>query len=223
MIPSRPLIADNFLQWFRHFSLSFLTLLILFFLHFSCARLFGWNIHAPGLLSENFVQEVQPLPTRMALYLDPALPQYRSANKGSWSADPQTYYIGESLSPMLLEGFQEGFEEFIFLEVEPTAQILKHYGIPYLAVVRIKDFQNRVTWKGQALSLVTETAVFDSDLRPLATFKATGTSDAKRVFAKKGGPETNLNAALENNVQGIIQFLQDSIRTGNWQKGIAPT
>ena len=205
---------------FRHFFLPFPPLLILFFLHFSCARLFGWNIHAPGLLSENFVRQIEPVPARMALYLEPGLSQYRSTNKGSWSADPQTYFIGESLSPMLLEAFQEGFEEFIFLEVEPDAKILKHYGIPYLAMVRIKDFQNLVTWKGQAVSLITETAVFDSELRLLATFEATGTSDAKGVFAKKGGPETNLSAALENNVQGIIQFLQDSILTGSWKGNV---
>ncbi len=202
---------------FRFRRRFFLIYFLLFFFHLNCARLFGWNIHAPGLLSENFIRQVYPVPTRLALYLDPHLLQYRAANKGSWNADPQTYYVGEALSPMLIEAFQEGFEEFIFMEVEPDAQILKRYGIPYLAAVRIKDFQNRVTWKGQAVAVRTETAVFDSGLHLLAKFEATGVSDAEGVFAKKGGPEVNLNAALENNIRGIVQFLQDSILSGSWE------
>ena len=200
------------------FRISSLGYLLFIFSHLNCTRLFGWNIHAPGLLSANFVQEVQPVNTRIALYLDPGLFQYRSIQKGSWSADPQTYYVGEALAPMFIEAFQEGFDEFVLVEVEPSASLLKQYGIPYLAVVRITDFQNQVTWKGQRVSIITETAVFDSELHLLSKFEATGTSDADKVFAKKGGPEVNLNAALENNIRGVVQFLQDSILSGNWKR-----
>lgn len=119
---------------------------------------------------------------------------------------------------MLLEAFQGGFQEFIFMEAEPSAPILKRYGIPYLAVVRIKEFKNHVTMKGQAVSVLTETAVFDSDFKLLARFESRGTSDARKIFSKKGGPEVNLNAALENNVSAIVQHLQDSIRTGAWKE-----
>lgn len=110
---------------------------------------------------------------------------------------------------MLVEGFQTAFEEFIFLETEPTSALLTQYGISRLAVVRIKDFKNRVTWRGQAVTLVTETAVFDPDLTLLTRFESRGTSDSKKVFAKKGGPELNLNAALENNVLATVQSLQE--------------
>lgn len=174
-----------------------------------CASIFHWDIHAPGILSESFSQSVRPAPERIALYLLPALLTYESKDRGSRTADPQTYHIGEALGPMLIEGFQNGFEEFIFLETEPTPQILKRYGIQRVAVVQIKDFRNHVTLKGQALGLVTETAVFDSDMNPLGRFESSGTSDAQKVFAKKGGPQVNLNATIEQNVLGIVRHLQD--------------
>lgn len=186
-----------------------LLLLAMIFLQTGCATLFGWDIHAPGILSERFSEVVRPFPERIALYLAPELLEYQSKDRGSWTADPQIYHVGEALGPMLVEGFQNGFEEFIFLETEPTPQVLKRYGIPRLAVIRIKEFKNRVTWRGQALTLVTETVVLDPDLHLVARFEATGSSDSQKVFAKKGGPEVNLNAAIENNVLALIQSLQE--------------
>ena len=182
-----------------------------------CAALFGWNIHAPGILSAQFSQDVHPVKERMALYFDESVLNFESKNRGGKTADPQTYYVGESFSPMLVEAFQQGFEEFIFLETQPTPEIMKQYAIPHVAVIRIKNFSNDVTWKGQAVSLVTETMVLDSELNPLGRFEARGTSDAQKVFAKKGGPEVNLNAALENNALAIVQYLQDGLASGNWK------
>lgn len=187
--------------------MSFLLLTALF--QAGCARLFGWDIHAPGVLSQNFYQTLRPVPERIALYLEPGLLDYESKDRGSRTADPQTYHLGEAFVPMLLEAFQAGFEEFIFLETEPTPPVLKRYGIPRVAVVRIKDFKNRVSWRGQALALVTETVVRDPELHLLQRFQSRGVSDAKKVFARKGGPEVNLNAAIENNVLAIIRNLQD--------------
>lgn len=189
-------------KWYLVFSL-------VFFLLSGCARLFGWDIHAPGILSTRFAQTIQPVPERIALYLPPELLSYESKDRGSRTADPQTYHIGEALAPMMVEAFQTGFDEFIFLETGPTREILKRYGIPRTAVVRVKEFKNRVTLKGQIVTLVTETVVLDPELRPLAQFESKGTSDAQKVFAKKGGPEVNLNAALENNVRAIVQHIQD--------------
>lgn len=174
-----------------------------------CATIFGWKIHAPGVLSENFTKTVEPVPERVALYFPPELMSYESKNRGGRLADPQTYYVGEALAPMLMEGFQEAFEEFIWMEVEPTAAILRRYGIERLAIVRVKDFQNQVTLKGQKLTLVTETEVYDSDLQFLTRFESQGSSDSQKVFAKKGGPEVNLNAAVENNIEAMVRHLQD--------------
>lgn len=174
-----------------------------------CARLFGWEIHAPGRLSNNFTAAVKPVPERIALYLPPEVLHYESKNKGGRLADPQTYYVGEALGPMLVEGFQAGFQEFIFLEVEPTREILHRYAVPRTAVVRIKDFGNRVTLKGQALTLVTETVILDPDLKRLTRFESRGVSDARKVFSKKGGPELNLNAAIEQNVFATISQIRE--------------
>lgn len=178
----------------------------------SCARLFGWDIHAPGMLSADYSLKIQPVAKRAALYLDPALLSYVSTEKGGRFADPQTYHVGESLGPMLVEGIQEAFEEFLFFEVEPEAGMLERYGVELLIVVRIKDFANRVTLKGQALSLGTEVSVYSRDLALRARYEARGTSDARKVFAKKGGPEVNLNAAIERNVLATVEYLQDLAR-----------
>ena len=186
-------------------ALLFLTVLALT----GCATIFGWKIHAPGLLSKEFETRVLPVKERIALYLPPETLAYESKARGGRLADPQTYYVGEALAPMLLEGFQTGFEEFIFLETEPTPAMMKQYAIPRLAVVRVKEFQNQVTLKGQAVSLLTETAVLDPELQLIARFESRGTSDAQKVFAKRGGPEVNLNAAIENNVLAVVQQLQD--------------
>lgn len=183
-----------------------------------CARLFGWDIHAPGVLSESFSARVPPLAQRVALYFEPALLKYQSMDRGSRFADPQTYHVGESLGPMLLEGFQNGFQEFLLLETEPTAAILKRYGIEYCILVRIKSFENRVTLKGQRLALVTAVAVFDSDLKRLARYEARGASEARGIFRKKGGPEVHLNAVCERNVLGILEYFQDAIRSGGWKE-----
>lgn len=184
-----------------------------------CAAIFGWNIHAPGTLSRAFVEHLEPVNARVALYFEPGVAEFISTNKGGWSADPQTYYVGEAFAPMLMEGFQTGFSEFVFLEVEPTPAVMKRYALPFVAVVRVKSFGNRVTLKGQALALVTETAVLDSGLRLLATFESTGVSDAEKVFAKKGGPELNLNAAVESNVRAAVQYLQDALLSGKLKAG----
>ncbi len=200
--------------------LIFLTLVILSLSQAGCARLFGWDIHAPGILSQNFSYQVKPVPARLALYLPPALMSYQSKDRGGKTADPQTYHVGESLGPMLVEGFQNAFDEFIFLEFEPTPGIMKQYALPYLVVVQIKHFDNNVTWKGQGITLVTEAVVLDSDLNIAGRFEARGLSDAQKVFAKKGGPQVNLNAAIENNVLAIVQYLQDSIRSKAWERKV---
>lgn len=186
-----------------------ILLFLLLFLHTGCATIFGWKIHAPGLLSSGFEQKIKPVNERIALYLPPETLNYESRDRGGRLADPQTYYVGEALGPMFLEGFQAAFNELIFLETEPTPKIMARYAIPRLAMVRVKDFKNRVTLRGQGVMLVTETVVLDPDLKPLARFEARGASDARKVFAKRGGPEVNLNAAIENNVLAVVQQLQD--------------
>lgn len=182
-----------------------------------CAALFGWDIHAPGIMSANFAERVAPEHERMALYLDPSVYRYESKDRGSATADPQTFHIGEAYAPMIVEGFQQAFDEFVFLEVPPSPAVLKQYGIPRTAVVRIKEFKNHVTWKGQAVRLTTETVVFGPELNEIGRFESTGSSDIEKIFAKKGGPEVNLNAALEHNVTAIVQYIQDAIRTNKWQ------
>lgn len=174
-----------------------------------CATLFGWDIQAPGILSAGFYEKVNPSADRVALYLPDHVLNYESKDRGGTLADPQVYHVGHAFTSMVLEGFQHAFQEFIFMEVEPTTQMLLRYGIPYLAVIDIKDFGNRVTLKGQAVEVVTLVQVYDADLGLLGTFESRGSSDAQKVFAKKGGPEVNLNAAVENNIVATLHFLQD--------------
>jgi len=181
-----------------------------------CATLFGWDIHAPALLSQRFYEHVEPAPQRLALYLDPSLLKLISQNKGGRFADPQTYHIGEAYVPIAIEGFQRGFSEFILIEEEPTQQLLTQYAIPYLVYVRPKGFENDVSLKGQIVGFETETLVFDQNLLLLDRFRTSGKSDSKKVFAKKGGPQVNFNAALENNVESIVLYIQDAIRTRRW-------
>jgi hypothetical protein len=140
-----------------------------------------------------------------------------SRNKGGRFADPQTYHVGEAYVPIMIEGFQRGFSEFILIEEEPTQQVLAQYAIPFLVYVRPEGFENDVSLKGQIVGFETETLVFDKDLVLLDRFRTSGKSDSKKVFAKKGGPQVNFNAALENNVESIVLYLQDAIRTGRWQ------
>ena len=185
-----------------------------------CATLFGWDIHAPAILSQRFYERVEPENQRVGLYLDPSFFQWISTNKGGRFADPQTYHVGEAYAPILIEGFQRGFTEFVLIETEPTQAMLRQFAIPYLVYVRPKTFANDVTMKGQAVSFETEALVFDQDLGLVDRFTATGTSDAKKVFAKKGGPQVNLNAALENNAESMTLHIQDAIRSGRW-KGAA--
>ena len=205
------LIPRRFAEaWPRFGALLFIFLIA--FHQVSCARLFGWEIHAPGMLSADYSRKIQPVSKRVALYLDPALLSYVSKERGGRFADPQTYHVGESLGPMLVEGVQEAFSEFLFFEIEPDAGMLERYGVDFLAVVGIRDFANRVTLKGQALSLGTEVIVYARDLTLRARYEARGTSDARKVFAKKGGPEVNLNAAIERNVLATVEYLQDLVR-----------
>ena len=187
----------------------FAVFVILFPVVSGCASIFGWDIHAPGILSEGFSEQVELARERVALYISPETFLFQSKDRGGVTADPQAYHVGESFVPMLIEGFQSAFSEFIFLEEEPTRDILIRYGIPYVAVVRIKEFKNKVGWRGQAVQLMTEAVVFNSEFEEVKRFESRGTSDAERVFAKKGGPQVNLNAALENNIVSTVQYLQD--------------
>lgn len=183
-----------------------------------CASIFGWDIHAPGLLSEGFTQSIQLSHERIALYFQKDLLNYVSKDRGGRTADPQTYHVGEAYGPMLIEAFQSAFDEFIFLEVEPSPDLLKQYAIPYLVVVRIKDFRNEVSWSGQGLSVTTETAIFDTSLNLIERFESKGSSDVKRVFSKKGGPQVNLNLAIENNIMSIVEHIQDVLKQGSNEK-----
>lgn len=176
-----------------------------------CAALFGWKIHAPGLLSQDYYRQVVPTQGRVALYLPEEVLHYQSTNRGGALADPQTYFVGEAFVPMILEGFQRAFQEFVLFETEPDAVMMKRYGVQRLAVVRIRALKNRVTLKGQAVQLETETRVYNQELKPAAAFESIGMSDAKKVFSKKGGPEINLNFAIENNVKALVQYLQDKV------------
>jgi hypothetical protein len=174
-----------------------------------CVRLFGWDIHAPGLLSESFYTDIQPCDRRVALYLTEKTRTYISKNKGGRLADPQTYYIGEAFEPMAVEAFAAQFSECIYCEIEPTDLLLKRYDISYLIVIDIIGFDNKVGLKGQAVSLKTNVYIFDTNMRLCARFISEGASDAQKVFAKRGGPEVNLNAAIEKNIAGTIEFLHD--------------
>lgn len=177
-----------------------------------CTRLFGWDIRAPGVLSGQFAGQVQQTPHRIALYIPPDIASYISKDRGGRFADPQTYHVGEAFHLMVLEAFQEAFAEFILLEVPPSPEILQQYAIPYLVTVSIQDFGNRVTLRGQALQLMTEVQVYDAQLNRLGRFEASGTSDAEKVFARKGGPEMNLNAALERNLLATVEGVRDLLR-----------
>lgn len=194
---------------------SFSLFLIGFiFASISCATIFGWKIHAPGILSESFYPKFPTESRRIALYLPDPVLQAVSTNRGGKLADPQTYYLGESFTPMVIEGFQQAFEEFIFLEAEPDPAILRKYSIPHLVVIQIKDFGNDVTLKGQAVQLVTQVELYDQEMKLVTRFESKGASDAKKIFAKKGGPEVNLNAAIENNIVITLQLLQDYFNQG---------
>lgn len=188
--------------------------LIFLVLFGGCASLFGWDIHAPGLLSNNFFHKVTPMAQRLGLWVEPDLPAYVSKDRGGKTADPQTYHIGEAFGPMLIEAFQNGFDEFVLMETEPAAEVMKQYGIQWLVSIRILEFKNDVTWKGQTLRLRTESVVLDPDLKEKARFESSGASQAEKVFGKKGGPQVHLNATLENTSEAIILHLQDLIRTG---------
>lgn len=134
---------------------------------------------------------------------------YVSEDRGGKTADPQTYHVGEAYGPMLLEAFQQGFNEFIFLEIPPSKDIIRQYAIPYTAVVRITGFKNEVSWSGQKISIETETVILSSELNAIEKFRSSGSSDVKRVFSKKGGPQVNLNLAIENNIMSIVEHIQD--------------
>jgi len=176
-----------------------------------CARLFGWDIHAPGILSQNYYQRMPVSEERVALFMTPGLINCVSTDKGTRWSDPQTYHVGEAAVPIMIEGFQHSFGEFVSLETEPEPDILRQYGIPYLVVVDFRDFWNLKKFKSQALVLETEVGIYDSNMKLLARFLARGTSDAQQVFAKKGGPEVNMNAAIENNVLVTTEFVLDFI------------
>ncbi|MCB9799651.1 MAG: hypothetical protein H6757_02695 [Candidatus Omnitrophica bacterium] len=184
-----------------------------------CAALFGWNIHAPGLLSEEFAQDISKIPARVALYIPEGQIDYLSKDKGTALSDPQTYYIGEAYVPMLIESFQHGVDEFLLFETLPTTELMKRYAISYLVVCEIKDFKNRKHYRGQGLDLYTETFVFNPDLSLYARFETRGASEAWKVFAKKGGPEVNLNHAIESNLRSMMTYLQDLLIQA--QKGTA--
>ncbi len=177
-----------------------------------CAAIYGWNIHAPGILSAEFSQDILQSPHRVALYIPEGQKEFMSTDKGTRLSDPQTYYVGESFVPMLIESFQSGFTEFMLMEALPNLDIMRQYGVEILAVCEIKDFKNRKTMKSQGLDLYTETTLFDPNLKMVRRFEARGTSEAPGTFAKKGGLEVNLNAAIEGNLREVISQTQEALR-----------
>ncbi len=177
-----------------------------------CAAIYGWNIHAPGLLSTEFTNDIPSSPHRVALYVPEGQKEYISKDKGTRWSDPQTYYIGEAYVPMLIESFQSGFSEFVLMEALPTPDLMRQYGIEALVVSEIKDFKNRKAFSAQGLDLYTETTVFNPDLKLIRRFETRGTSEAPGTFAKKGGLEVNLNAAIEGALRETVSQVQDVLK-----------
>jgi len=177
-----------------------------------CTAIYGWNIHAPGILSSEFARDVPQAQHRVALYVPAGQKEYLSKDKGTRLSDPQIYYIGEAYVPMLIESFQSGFSELILMEAVPTPAMMQQYGIEALVVSEIKDFKNRKALSAQGLDLYTETTVFNSNLKLMRRFETRGTSEAPGTFAKKGGLEVNLNAAIEGALRETVSQVQDVLK-----------
>lgn len=177
-----------------------------------CTAIYGWNIHAPGILSAEFAQDIPQVSKRVALYVPEGQKDYFSTDKGTRFSDPQKYFVGEAFVPMLIESFQSGFSEFILMEAVPTPDIMQQYAIDVLVVTEIKDFKNRKSLPAQGLDLYTETTVFNRDLKLIRRFETRGTSEARGTFAKKGGLEVNLNAAIEGNLREVVLQTQEAIK-----------
>ncbi|HRK61432.1 MAG TPA: hypothetical protein PLY88_02645 [Candidatus Omnitrophota bacterium] len=190
----------------------FYPLCFLPFVLCSCVAIYGWNIHAPGLLSDEFARDIPQVSKRVALYIPEGQKEFISKDKGTRWSDPQTYYIGEAFVPMLIESFQSGFTEFVLLEALPNPEIMSQYAIDAVVVSEIKDFKNRKTLPAQGLDVYTETAVFNRDLKLIRRFETRGTSEAKGTFAKKGGLEVNLNAAIEGSLRETVLQVQDALK-----------
>jgi len=150
----------------------------LIFMFAGCATLFGWKIHAPGILSNKFYDEIEKTDGRIALYIPPHCAEFISTEKGGTLADPTTFFIGEAFAPMLLEAFQHSFSEFVFMEIDPNADVLKQYQIPFVIVVDIREFYNKMTLKGQAVSIISEVWILNGDLQIVRHLEVVGTSDA---------------------------------------------
>ncbi len=177
-----------------------------------CAAIYGWNIHAPGLLSIEFARDLPQTKHRVALFIPEGQKEFISKDKGTRWSDPQTYYVGEAFVPMLIESCQSGFSEFILMEAVPTPDMMRQYGIEALVVTEIKDFKNRKAFSSQGLDIYTETSVFNSDLKMIRRFETRGTSEAPGTFAKKGGLEVNLNAAIEGALRETVAQIQEVLR-----------
>lgn len=181
-------------------------------LFLGCVAIYGWNIHAPGILSAEFAQDIPQISKRVALYVPEGQKDYFSTDKGTRFSDPQKYFIGEAFVPMLIESFQSGFSEFILMEAVPTPDIMQQYAIDVLVVSEIRDFKNRKSLPAQGLDLYTETMIFNRDLKLIRRFETRGTSEARGTFAKKGGLEVNLNAAIEGNLREVVLQTQDVLK-----------
>ena len=177
-----------------------------------CTAIYGWNIHAPGILSTEFARDIPQISRRIALYVPEGQKEIISKDKGTRFSDPQMYYLGEAFVPMLIESFQTGFSEFILMEAVPTPDLMQKYGVDALVVTEIKDFKNRKTLPAQGLDIYTETTVFNRDLKLLRHFSTRGTSEARGTFAKKGGLEVNLNSAIEGNLRETVLQAQDVLK-----------
>ncbi len=177
-----------------------------------CTAIYGWNIHAPGLLSDEFARDIPQVSKRVALYIPEGQKEFISKDKGTFWSDPQTYYIGEAFVPMLIESFQSGFTEFVLMEALPNPDIMNQYAIDAVVVSEIKDFSNRKTLPAQGLDIYTDTTIFNRELKLIRRFETRGTSEAKGTFAKKGGLEVNLNAAIEGNLRETVLQVQDALK-----------
>lgn len=190
----------------------FFSAALALFLLSGCTAIYGWNIHAPGLLSDEFAADIPAVPHRIALYIPEGQKEFVSKDKGTIWSDPQTYYVGEAFVPMLIESFQTGFAEFVLMEALPTPALMQRYGIEALAVTEIKGFTNRKAYSAQGLDIYTETALFNRDLKLIRRFETRGTSEARGTFAKKGGLEVNLNAAIEGALRETVSQVQEALK-----------
>lgn len=119
------------------------------------------SIRPLSSVDNQFYETVSQRPLSVGLIMNQDYRNYKSKDRGNDWADPQTYYLGEAITPLTVSYFEKGFKEVRAYDERPKSAKSEDFFIQ----PEIRRFENDVSFSEQEIYLILGAFIFDKNLK----------------------------------------------------------